>query len=583
MALVHLACGRNCKAVSFPTSLFLTNKRGYPTLSKSHQMLFTELLRRLGRTLRVLVEGAPLHLIGHRNDDDDDNRSSGTQCLAYLQYLKHLRARPEVAGVIDTPEAIMETNYLDHLQAPLQPLGDNLEFQTYETFEKDPVKYRQYALAVELAIQDLLRIQEKSSPKPAISTNANVKSTIPPTRVIRIMVLGAGRGPLVRSALQAIAAINRKAGRTVVISQILAVEKNPSAVLYLQSVRARDPMWACVTVVSGDMRTIPQTNPVVANLLKEGIQADVMVSELLGSFGCNELSPECLDGAYECMAGLISKDASKTICIPERYSSFLAPVSSMKLYSEARAQSYTPYNAADGPAGMPAGSLRAFETPYVVRTHAAAQTHAEQFCWEFQHPIPPGNTNNNANNATATNERYCKLTFSPDASHGAGSGCGYGAFDKTVAGMASQELAGTTPMGPSSSRPPRTPQSVTIHGFLGTFDSILYKSKHVTSGQTATEARISIVPSTFSTGMFSWFPLYFPLKEPMVIPSGATLEASMWRRMEGTKVWYEWCAQVILSRPPSSSSSNNGYQDPPIVLSASVIHNPNGRSCHVRL
>ena len=26
-------------------------------------------------------------------------------------------------------------------------------------------------------------------------------------------------------------------------------------------------------------------------------QADIMVSELLGSFGDNELSPECLDGA----------------------------------------------------------------------------------------------------------------------------------------------------------------------------------------------------------------------------------------------------------------------------------------------
>ena len=29
-------------------------------------------------------------------------------------------------------------------QAPLQPLQDNLESQTYEVFEKDPVKYAQY-------------------------------------------------------------------------------------------------------------------------------------------------------------------------------------------------------------------------------------------------------------------------------------------------------------------------------------------------------------------------------------------------------------------------------------------------------
>jgi protein arginine N-methyltransferase 5 len=39
-----------------------------------------------------------------------------------------------------------EKPYWDYLQAPLQPLMDNLESQTYETFEKDPVKYSQYVL-----------------------------------------------------------------------------------------------------------------------------------------------------------------------------------------------------------------------------------------------------------------------------------------------------------------------------------------------------------------------------------------------------------------------------------------------------
>lgn len=32
-------------------------------------------------------------------------------------------------------------------------------------------------------------------------------------------------------------------------------------------------------------------------------QADIMVSELLGSFGDNELSPECLDGAQKFLKG----------------------------------------------------------------------------------------------------------------------------------------------------------------------------------------------------------------------------------------------------------------------------------------
>ena len=36
----------------------------------------------------------------------------------------------------------------------LQPLMDNLESQTYEVFEKDPVKYTEYQSAMYLAILD---------------------------------------------------------------------------------------------------------------------------------------------------------------------------------------------------------------------------------------------------------------------------------------------------------------------------------------------------------------------------------------------------------------------------------------------
>ncbi len=39
-------------------------------------------------------------------------------------------------------------------QAPLQPLQDNLESQTYETFEKDGTKYATYRAAVAAALRD---------------------------------------------------------------------------------------------------------------------------------------------------------------------------------------------------------------------------------------------------------------------------------------------------------------------------------------------------------------------------------------------------------------------------------------------
>lgn len=35
----------------------------------------------------------------------------------------------------------------------MQPLADNLESQTYEAFEKDPVKYAQYERAVVKALE----------------------------------------------------------------------------------------------------------------------------------------------------------------------------------------------------------------------------------------------------------------------------------------------------------------------------------------------------------------------------------------------------------------------------------------------
>lgn len=46
--------------------------------------------------------------------------------------------------------------YEDYLQCPLQPLMDNLESQTYEVFEKDPVKYTQYQTAIYQAINEIV-------------------------------------------------------------------------------------------------------------------------------------------------------------------------------------------------------------------------------------------------------------------------------------------------------------------------------------------------------------------------------------------------------------------------------------------
>jgi protein arginine N-methyltransferase 5 len=92
-----------------------------------------------------------------------------------------------------------------------------------------------------------------------------------------VAVVGAGRGPLVTRALRAA----EQSGRTV---KVIAVEKNPNA--YVHLLGQNHERWNDrVTVIKSDMRS-----------WKPAFLVDILVSELLGSFGDNELSPECLDG-----------------------------------------------------------------------------------------------------------------------------------------------------------------------------------------------------------------------------------------------------------------------------------------------
>lgn len=125
------------------------------------------------------------------------------------------------------------------------------------------------------------------------------------------MVLGAGRGPLVRAALNAAENTKRKI-------KIFVIEKNPNAILTLTALITE--LWPDkdIELISSDMRDFhPNEN------------ADILVSELLGSFGDNELSPECLDGAQK----HLKPDG---ISIPSQSQSYLNPIMSQKLYNNVR-------------------------------------------------------------------------------------------------------------------------------------------------------------------------------------------------------------------------------------------------------
>lgn len=324
------------RAVVIPVSMFITNKQGFPVLSKPHQALLSTFLQ---FKIQIIFKGVPRHsqptpsapeASSLREAQGNSTSSSLKSYTLYSQYMAHLYMKLQASKHSEN-SGIQE--YKDRLQYPLQPLMDNLESQTYETFERDSVKYSQYELAIVKALT-LLRQQ--------------CGLAADPTAPVVVTVVGAGRGPLVAAALSAAATT----GETV---KIYAIEKNENAIITLRN-RVYTEKWTNVTVVHSDMRE--WTPPELAS---------IMVSELLGSWGDNELSPECLDGAQKCLLPHIG------VSIPTRYVSFLAPVSAVRLWTGVRDMSNGKENTY-------------LNSPFVVKLHNFCQLDTSKPLFEFHHP-----------------------------------------------------------------------------------------------------------------------------------------------------------------------------------------------------
>ncbi|HHX81683.1 MAG TPA: hypothetical protein GX696_01705, partial [Pseudomonadaceae bacterium] len=227
--------GESVAAILLPTAIFQDAAGGQVMMDTSVEQQIAPFMQYPG--IKWIIAGACLSRSGYG---------------AYRHYLTRLQNRR-------TPS--WEEGYLrssvDQLQRPLQPLADHLASLSYEEFERDTVKYQQYERAISQALA------ERHAPGSTVT----------------LMVLGAGRGPIVDAAVRA---ARRFQGQV----RFFVIEKNPSAVVTLTH-RARDD-WADVdvSIVETDMRHWQTTE-----------RADIIVSELLGSWGDNELSPECLDGA----------------------------------------------------------------------------------------------------------------------------------------------------------------------------------------------------------------------------------------------------------------------------------------------
>lgn len=484
------------RTLMLPRTSFLRNAKGYPVLPKAHQQLLTQFLRLRFAPWLLLAdvdpietndmqvtagpEPTPAEAASKANDKPKDP-------ISHLRYIRHLQQTQPSRPPIER----FGQGYQDYIQSPLQPLTDNLESVTYEVFEKDPVKYEWYERAVAAALKDL---------------DASLRGS----RSIVVAVVGAGRGPLVTRVLRA-------AKSTGITIQACAVEKNPNAHVLIQHRNATDSLWNnSVLVYKSDMRAWP--GPTIHGKIHK---VDILVSELLGSFGDNELSPECLDGVQHVL------DPDHGINIPQNYTAWLTPISTPKLHSDL----------------LTRGGEEKWELPAVVMLHQyddlctipsgneGAQIPDVKEAWSFSHPLPTEVLDQAALRAGGTtdaggwtggdgknehNVRSCKVSF-----HAQNRGI--------------------------------------CHGLGGYFETILYAPAD--SGK---KIELSINPVTIdekSKDMISWFPIFFPLKvgtlpfnggrsangqqTPLTIPDGADIEASMWRQTDDRKVWYEWVVEVF--------------------------------------
>ncbi|PWY84906.1 protein methyltransferase RmtC [Aspergillus heteromorphus CBS 117.55] len=523
--------------LALDATTFIKNQKGYPVLAKTHQALISRFMRL--RTAPWLLICDLDSIPGAEAKESSVNTAdypSLTQAAVskkhydptpHLSYVRNLQQRQPSRSAMER----FGVGYQDYLQAPLQPLTVNLESITYEVFEKDPIKYQWYERAIAKALRDW-----ESQKKPTSN---------PDGRVV-VAVVGAGRGPLVSRALQA-------SMDTGVKIDLWAVEKNTNAFVLLQ--RHNEQRWdGQVKLVQSDMRSWkgPQVEkkdileapaapvgqtlgihdsflynaneeqgsaqapesaaaPPVAELVPTTI--DIVVSELLGSFGDNELSPECLDGITPLL------NPVHGISIPESYTAHLTPIAAPKLHADVMNQTVS------NPAAP--------ETPYVVMLHAIDFLSTNQ---------PSATALMNSSPAGARPNVRDSISTLP------GSGETPIPFVQTTWSFEH----------PNRNIPPQSPSTSTIsnahnvrqtrlsfpvanrgvcHGLAGYFETVLYRDVELSTNPVTMDAK--------SADMISWFPIYFPLKTPLNVPDNGEVVVTMYRQTDDRKVWYEWMVEVF--------------------------------------
>ncbi|SCU71697.1 arginine N-methyltransferase, type II [Trypanosoma equiperdum] len=405
-------------------------------------------------------------------------------------------------------------DYEDVLQLPLQPLGHMLASGVYEVFEQDRTKYQQYHTAMSKYFNEWLNHSESRShekmwlqgPNPRDGCGCSAMGSV------YVVLLGAGRGPLISECLCAATGVGVRV-------HLFVVEKNPEA-LELVRLRVRaDPQWHDWMNYSGHVvETIYADGRSVWSGEAPGSDdrlppywglCDLVVSELLGSFGDNELSPECLDDFY---CNLLSYQESSGIpcnpyltSIPQQYTAWIAPLHSARMEESVATAAFggltTP------PADCHDRHAALYHSMFVSNVCRAVGLCLPQPCWTFHHFATK----------VQSKEREATLNFTLS---------GDGRFS----------------------------------GFICYFSAVLF-----TPGDTgnvedsiallcASAGSLSTVQYGRTTGLFSWFPAFLPVepRDVVEVKCGDELSIHLKRCVDVKKgrVWYEYEASILVKGHP---------------------------------
>ena len=570
------------RLLTLDSKIFAKNAKGYPVLTRAHQSFINRMVRLRSVPWFLLCNVSQIPPLSYDSSGNVISTSTGFPSLAeaatnphlkdpapHLSYMRNLQTKQTPLSDLDR----FGSGYQDYLQAPLQPLTVNLESITYEVFEKDPVKYAWYERAVARALHDWI---EQGKP-----------TSNPDGRVV-VAVVGAGRGPLVTRAL--------KASRDVDVDiDMWALEKNPNAFVLLQ--RHNQTTWnQQVNLVKSDMRTWrgplrPANMPTPRRIYNtEDIEAededevfttaadspkrpsateahdvtepaqpipykiDILISELLGSFADNELSPECLDGVQHLM------NPVHGISIPSSYTAHITPIAAPKLH-------------ADINHGLTSTTPHAAEIPYVVMFNAidflsttttSSSSSSTSTLPSSTSPVavasPPVSVpNSQPLSPTSGGPPYSKIHTMSSSSPSLSPSPSPSPSSPPISVPPPPQPSTPTPIigttwsfqhpnpylpnpipftttNPSSSSPSSSLSNNTqiyteptrnnshnarssilrfpirhrgtCHGLAGYFETVLYKGVELSTNPNTMDAK--------SEGMISWFPIYFPLKVCMI-------------------------------------------------------------------